>query len=620
MFEGMDEIRVFDLETTMDHKTIHMASWTSIRRNLSGSWSYGGTSESVEWAAPSEHDFSYEWLRNPTPTEIDLKEETVPVAKAGHNIINFDCPVLASVFPELAIPLEYQVDTLLLAQMVYPDNPGGHSLKALAHLVGEAKMDAPNFEVFTPAMVTYGKHDTHITAKLLVKLLNDMDALKFSQKSYDLEREVKVRVGQLEKNGFKLDMPKATLFRADLNDRLAAIEEQMQGVFYPEIKAIKGRVSTNLHEVKGVAEVAEIAAKFSLEVPLAGKLSLWRVTPCLLSSRQQIAARLLHAGWKPSKYTPLSLEKYKVSGNKEDLTPILDETTLEESPVPQAALLAERFRLLKTLAFVEKWLELVKEDGRVYGRVISIGAPTARMAHSNPNMAQVPKVGNPNGYECRDCWTVEEGWVLVGADASGLELRCLAHYAQDAEMSYEILEGDIHTKNQEAVGLPSRDDAKTFIYAWLYGAGPDKLGKIGGRDHKWGQGAKQRLLKRWKGISRLIDKIDGYADEGYLPGLDGRVLLVRKKHAALNTLLQGAGAIIMKMALVICCDELEKQGIEYKMVANVHDEFQIEVRKGTEEQVMRIAVESIVQAGVVLGLRVPLAGEAKTGQSWAGTH
>jgi DNA polymerase I len=609
----LNEILVFDLETTLDHKTIHMSAWDTIKRGSDGRWTYvTETSQDVSWCRDME-DF-----RSPY---------TDAYAVAGHNSITFDCPVLHKV-AKFGLELSMQVDTLLLAQMLYPDNLGGHSLAKLVHLVGEEKMVSPDFETFTPEMVTYGKHDVFITCKLLVHLLNRFEDEKFSWSSYEMEREVKVEVALQEDNGFRLNIQKATLFRADLNDRVQQIEEQVKKVFYPQIEPIKGTPKARLEEVFDLETTARVAARFGIELKPTGKTNLYRITPVNLGSRPQLAQRLIHAGWQPIKYTALSLEAYNKSQDKADLTPIIDESTLEDSTVPEAKLLSERFKLTKTLAFVDKWLELVRDNGRVHGRVMSIGAPTARMSHFLPNMAQVPKVGkikgqaheDDMGFLCRDCWYVEDGNVLTGVDASGLELRALAHYANDPEMSKEILDGDIHTKNQEAVGLETRDQAKTFIYAWLYGGGPAKLGAIAGKGAGWGKTAKTKLIKRWKGIGKLLESLEWYIERGYVPGIDGRKLYIRKAHATLNTLLQGCGAIVMKQALLHCTRDLREAGIWFKVVANVHDEFQIEHRPEDTEQVQKIAKEAIVKAGVTLGLRVPLAGEAKTGASWAHTH
>ena len=291
-----------------------------------------------------------------------------------------------------------------------------------------------------------------------------------------------------------------------------------------------------------------------------------------------------------------------------------------------ATLIRDYLMLQKRVAQIESWLEAVKEDGRVHGKVITNGAVTGRMTHSSPNMAQIPNAGSVYGHECRECWTVEEGNVLVGCDASGLELRMLAHYMKDQDYTQAVVFGsskdgtDIHTKNQHAAGLPTRDSAKTMIYAFLYGAGPSKIGTIVGGGAKEGQKIIDKFLKATPALQRLRDTVAKYAGKGFVPGLDGRKIWVRSEHAALNSLLQGAGAIVMKKALCLFYDKIKANKWPVKLVANVHDEFQFECPANVAEDAGKAARQSIIDAGVYFNLRCPLDGEYKIGKSWKETH
>jgi len=256
----------------------------------------------------------------------------------------------------------------------------------------------------------------------------------------------------------------------------------------------------------------------------------------------------------------------------------------------------------------------------VRGKVITNGAVTGRMTHHSPNMAQIPSSSSPFGRECRDCWTVDEGYKLVGADASGLELRMLAHYMKDKDYVKEVIEGDIHTKNQIAAGLQTRTQAKVFIYSFLYGAGPSKIGSIVGGGAREGEALIKSFLDNTPALKELRAKVERMAEKGYLPGLDGRKLFVRSAHSALNTLLQGAGAIVMKQALVLLGDKISKSKIDAHFVANVHDEWQIEVDENYAEETGKLAVNSIIEAGEYFEMRCPLNGEYKIGRSWGDTH
>jgi DNA polymerase I-like protein with 3'-5' exonuclease and polymerase domains len=294
---------------------------------------------------------------------------------------------------------------------------------------------------------------------------------------------------------------------------------------------------------------------------------------------------IIHERWSDG----VRFDKHTEKGN-----PIVDEAVLDTIDLPEAKIVSEYLMLQKRYAQVNSWLEHVQEDGRVHGRVISNGAVTGRMTHQSPNMAQVPASHSPYGHECRSCWTVPEGKKLVGFDASGLELRMLAHYMKDEDYTNEIINGDIHTANQRLAGLESRNQAKTFIYALLYGAGDEKLGSVAGGGRKAGKNLRESFLHN-------------------LPSFAARRLQVRSEHSALNTLLQAAGAIVMKKALVILDDYAKQWKLDYKIIGNIHDEVQTEVAEKDAEKFGWLAVECLKAAGIEFNLRCPLDGEYKVG-------
>jgi DNA polymerase I-like protein with 3'-5' exonuclease and polymerase domains len=312
----------------------------------------------------------------------------------------------------------------------------------------------------------------------------------------------------------------------------------------------------------------------------------------------------------------------------------VDETVLGAIDNPDAHLVAEYLIVQKRASQVSSWLEAVGEDGRVHGRVISSGAATGRMTHIAPNMAQVPSVRKvydgmshidrvkaEYGAECRKCWSVEEGNSLVGVDASGLELRMLAHYMKDDDYVNAILQGDIHSDNQKAAGLDTRDQAKTFIYAFLYGAGDAKIGAIAGKGATHGKKLKRDFLNNVPSLKALKDLVESIADKhGSLPGLDGRRIRIRKAYSALNFLLQGGGATLMKKALLIGVNTLRSNDIPFKIVANVHDEVQVETPQHFARTVGIHFRNAIKAAGEELELRCPMDGEYKIGNNWSETH
>jgi DNA polymerase I-like protein with 3'-5' exonuclease and polymerase domains len=496
----------------------------------------------------------------------------------GHNIISFDLPVLKKLW-NLNTDSNPLKDTLIMSRLLNPVLEKGHSLDSWGVRLGLKKGDFSDFDGgLSEDMVDYCIQDVEITHALFTHL--DSSLLDWGQ-SVDLEHEVAMVVKKQEENGFKLDVPKCMLMLANWQQSLMDIEEELQQVFQP--------ITTERYSDK------------------TGKRLKDKVEVFNPGSRKQIAERLMSLGWKPRKHT----EKGSV---------IVDEKVLQTVKIPQAKPILRYLLLQKRVAQVKSWVENVSERGRVHCKVRTNGAITGRMTHSKPNLAQVPRVGSEYGEECRSVWTVEDGNVLLGADASGLELRMLAHYMDDRNYTKEILEGDIHTANMQAAGLTDRDQAKTFIYAFLYGAGPAKIGQIVGGGEREGRRLIDSFLKNTPALQKLKDKVSRLAEKEWLPGLDGRRLIVRSQHAALNTLLQGAGAIVMKQALIILNRKLINGNMDARFVANVHDEWQIETTEQDADTVGHFAVQSIRQAGIRLNLRCPLDGEFKVGLNWAATH
>jgi DNA polymerase I-like protein with 3'-5' exonuclease and polymerase domains len=301
---------------------------------------------------------------------------------------------------------------------------------------------------------------------------------------------------------------------------------------------------------------------------------------------------------------------------------IVNEDVLSKIDMPEAQMFSRYFLLQKRTGLLKAWIKECGEDMRVRGRVLTLKTITGRMAHHSPNMAQVPAVYSPYGKECRELWTVSnpDTHQLVGTDASGLELRCLAHYMNNADFTNEVLTGDVHTANQRAAGLSNRDQAKTFIYAFLYGAGPAKIGKIVGGGTGKGQKLISKFLANMPALRTLRSNIQEAAQQGSIPGLDGRRLMIRSEHAALNTLLQGAGAIVCKQWLVEIDKRVRKSGLDAKLVASVHDEYQFEVAKPDINRFTKITKEAMYQTQKVFNFKCDLDSDYKVGNNWAETH
>lgn len=567
---------VVDIETNLKHDTIWMACTYDI-----------DTEETHTWKEASKF--------------LDYTKDATLII--GHNYIGFDGPLLKTLW-KMPITLKKTTDTLILSRLLEPNRDKGHSLESWGESLGEKKSDYKGqWEAFVgrqeaykgecfdvpvlDIMEDYCRQDVKVTAKLFHFLTKELNDKGFSEESKELEHYVAFIINEQERNGFKLDVTYATLLLNNIKREMDSVYEQMQQRW-------------PAYEVERVSEKTGKRLKPASVVFNPG-------------SRKQIGEKLKELGWKPEKFT-------------ETGQPVVDEVVLSKVNIPEAQTIAKYLLLQKRVAQIESWMEALGSDGRVHGRVITNGAVTGRMTHHSPNMAQIPNSGSVYGPECRECWVAEDGWVLVGCDASGLELRMLAHYMRDDEYVKAVTTGsskegtDIHTKNQKAAGLQTRDQAKTFIYAFLYGAGPAKIGSIVGGGAKEGQKLITAFLKGTPALSRLRDKVANYAGKGYVPGLDGRKIWIRSEHSALNSLLQGAGAIVMKKALCIFYTKIRQNNWPVRLVANVHDEMQFETRPEYVTIVGEAARQSIIEAGEHYKLRCPLDGEFKHGRSWRDTH
>ena len=541
------------------------------------------------WCIVCKHgDTYYQFKEDRLHRFAELIKQTEEVI--GHNIIGFDIPVVNTIFGYDVFANCKVTDTLVLSRLLNPMIEGGHSLKNWGTKLGQNKIHFEQFDFFSEDMLTYCRNDVELTERLYKFLSKKTE--DFGQ-SVELEHKVAQIIQKQHERGFKINVVEAyelqSKFQEDMNNLTSKVRET-----FPPLKIEEEFIPKSNNKARGYVKGVPFTKVKYKEFNLG--------------SRQQIAERLVMLGWKPKKKT----DKGHI---------IVDEKVLSEiHNIPEAKLINRYLMLQKRIAQVNSWIEAIKEDGRVHGKVITNGTITGRMSHQSPNMAQIPAVYSPYGKECRALWTVNKGYKLVGVDASGLELRMLAHYMNDKDYTHEVVNGDIHTANQNAAGLESRDKAKTFIYAFIYGAGSKKIGSIIGGSERDGERTKEKFLRATPSLRSLREKVERVAQRRWVRGLDQRKIIIRHPHAALNTLLQGAGAIVMKYALTILEQYVINKQIKAFPVVNVHDEFQYEVEQSRAEEFGRLAVQSIIDAGKQLNVRCPLNGEYKIGNNWSETH
>jgi len=519
-----------------------------------------------------------------------------------HNGIGYDIPVLKKL---LGVDFSFVniEDTLIMSQLDSPRREGGHSLKSWGDRFEFEKGDYEDWSKYTEEMATYCMRDVEITTKLYLQL---KDELKGQEDALKLEYYIKEKCNEQENNGWSFDEKKAISLLSDINNELRKAEEEVQRVFKPLPVWKKTNTLSRKHKVDGTRTLA-----YSKQVALQchvnsdGEYGYFAYPPLNLGSRQQVAHHLMHYGWKPTKLT-------------ETGRPIVDEGTLADVDIPEAKLIARFLTMQKRKSQVNSWLDSYNEEtGAIHARVHTIGTVTNRMTSTDPNLQQVTASSKEFGSEMRSLFVASEGKVIVGADLSGLELRCLAHYMKDEDYTNEILTGDIHTKNQQSAGLSTRDEAKRFIYAYLYGGGDKLIGTIVGGGYKEGKKIKDKFLRNTPSLKILRLQVEKASGKGYLKGLDNRRILVRSEHSALNFLLQSAGAIIAKRAWALFHQSCK---LPYKQLGVIHDEIQLECEPQHAEQIGREVVKAMQDTTKFYKLRCPIDGEYKIGRSWNDTH
>lgn len=505
-----------------------------------------------------------------------LEDATV----VAHNGLSFDFPVLARLWG-VRLKFDQMVDTLVLSMLDKPDREKGHSLKAWGIRLGEHKQEFDeDFTRYTPKMLEYCKQDVVVCSKVYRVLSDQMK--EFSEQSIRDEHRMRIVADRVSKNGFRLNLTKAIELHNKIQIEQDRISAECIAMFPPIVE--------ERHSEK------------------TGKRLKDKITEFNPSSRQQIAQRLLELGWKPTDLTP--------SGK-----PKVDEKTLQNSDLPVAQKLARYFLLQKRSALLKAWIKASSVESRVHCRYRTLGAVTNRMSCVSPNLQQVPAVRSEYGTECRSLWEAGRGNVLIDTDAAGLELRVLAHYMNDPKFTKEVLEGDVHTTNQQMAGLETRAQAKTFIYALLYGAGDAKIGSVVNGSAKDGAELRERFMENMPSYRRLSEAVTRKGQsQGKLMALDGRVLRVRSAHASLNTLIQGSSAVLMKKWFMYVDYHLRRRKLDAKIVAMVHDELVLETSEKDVDHAKDCVILSIRQVNKAYKLNCELDCDVQTGNNWSEIH
>ena len=529
----------------------------------------------------------------------------------GHNIISYDFQAIRKIYPRWTFK-GTAYDTLILSRLLFTDildrdfrsRPanmpaqlfGRHSLESWGHRLGQHKSEfgkslSGDWSTYSPEMLDYCLQDVVVSVELVKMFLPKME-----QYSDCIETEHKIAelMAWQERMGFPFDERAAQELESKLRTELDELSNNMRDTFL----FVDGGEFTPKRPNQTRGYIAD-----------APMCKLREFNP---TSRQHIAwAFKTFRGWEPTEFTNTGIAK-------------IDEDTLQSIGTDEALAFARVLVLQKHLGQLSDgknaWLKLVKK-GRIHHACV-LNTNTGRQAHMRPNLAQVPSDAN-----YRRLFTPGTGRVQLGSDASGLELRCLGHYLapfDGGKFAKEVVEGDIHTALANIYGT-SRKSGKGVTYCLIYGGGDTKLGLTAGAPKgdaaKKGKEIRKRIMTGLDGFAALSSAVQERAKSGVLKGLDGRpIRLQGKSHAALNYLLQSAGAVICKQWVIRTHELLQEAKLDYYPLGFIHDEQQLSVAPGDVEAVGSLITIAMKDVEHNLKFRCALDSEFQTGSTWADCH
>lgn len=592
----------------------------------------------------------------------------------GHNILSYDLPHLKTLLG-LAWSVDQVVDTLVISKLVAYSRPG-HSIAQYGEEFQLPKGDMKDFSKFTPEMEEYCGRDVAICERIYRKYKRIIDDPEW-QPSIRLEQEFELVCSSLHSTGFGFNVDKANRLLVKVEKELAELDDKIKEQFPARLKLI--REITPRETKHGTISLSSIP--LAIRKAEGGDLSAYQPDApfCFCSwsefnpsSHKQLIEVLTEAGWKPVDKTKTHIEaerelqrlKYtrnrdsQVDARTSELYNVLTKSekygwkineenlsTLPTSAPSSAKSLAKRIMLESRRRTLTEWLGLVsQDDGRIHGKFYGIGAWTHRMAHQNPNTANIPTGAKLYGDEMRSLWCAPyRKRLLVGVDAEGIQLRIFAHYINDPEFTESLVKGkkddktDPHSLNQRILGsvCKSRQHAKRFIFAYLLGAGIGKLAEILECSKSEGEEALDRLIERYVGLSVLkATIIPQDASRGWFRGLDGRKVRIpgetpgHRKHLTMSGYLQNGEAVVMKKACLKWASKLKKY--DACLVNFVHDEWQTECPNDMKIalKIAKAQANSLREVGEELNLNCPLAGsywnddlkDYTIGSNWKVTH
>ncbi|MBU6231637.1 hypothetical protein KGP36_03120 [Patescibacteria group bacterium] len=560
-----------------------------------------------------------------------------------HNGLGYDAPTLVKVV-KCVLGVNDVIDTMMMSMLYVPNGHiagvYGHSLKSWGERLQFPKTEFDDFKGgWTQEMEDYCVNDAELCRRIYVALRQRMLMVGFTDEGLKLEHQSWALIQQQKRNGFHFNQKEAHILLATIRQKEKELEGRIHQLWPPQLTL----VSTFKRPIK---KDGSFSANYVRHLQQYDKVELgpdstyydcYSYVPFNIGSPAQRVERLLELGWTPREFTkpsdshPNGQPKPITKGK---LSPSLEEF-IENNPHPGAALIAKWIDYNARGNMINTWLEAYNDDsGCIHGSLWL--ANTLRYRHSDPNTANIPAVrigkdGHPlkrdSGvftYEARDLWETRDkvNRKLVGVDAKGIQLRVLAHYLNNKEFMDAVVNGDPHSFNQEVGGFATRSIAKTFIYAFLLGAGDAKVGQIIGGSTQDGREIKERFINNFPGLADLLAHLDGQIKRtGRIVLCDGTPIAVTSPHTRLGYLLQGEESRIMKRAAVYTAIEVARRQLDVLKVGDIHDEWQNDVlNRDVQQFAEEVCPQSFRRAGESFNYRLPIDCDAKIGLTWAETH
>lgn len=572
----------------------------------------------------------------------------------GHNLIDYDLPALAKVHKWKPSKETTIHDTLIMSQSQnfrrFPNSR--HGVDAWGSFFGTPKIEFDAFHQYSEEMLAYWRGDIAIQTKIYNYLLKELENLLLKKPEYKIAFENEHIVAEFCAKahiaGWKFNKEKAIA----LLEKMALEMESTAAIIEP--KLLLRTVAVDAKPTKGeypwksprwikngcydahTARWFDIPPEMGREDPIIlGDYSRITFHKPDMSNMEDIKIYLFSIGWEPDEW---NWKRDPDTGRLEKTSPKLSEESLFALG-EDGRLISEYMTTKSRYGILKHWIEALDENGRLHGSCNTFGTPTGRATHKV--IANVPAVESTWGAEIRELFMADEGYKIIGADSSGNQFRALCHYLKNDDYTALVLEGDVHAENANILTEILRDlgvysneqtvarkTAKPFIYAFLFGAGGEKLSLIvlNKRNRNIGNKLKQAFIEKVPGLSNIVGKLNRIFDNtcfkgqfGWIPGLDGTRIYVDSRHKTLNYLLQKFESVTCKAALAYAVKKLEAENIPYIPLIWYHDEFEFEVPEAYAERSLEISIEAYRESGKVFNAKI-LDGAGKIGDSWKDVH